>query len=68
MLSAVAESLTTTPLTRESPVPPYVSIPHCKFADRLADLDTDRSIGMRDDALERRRLHRPRVDVEATRP
>ena len=35
------------------------------LADRLADLDADRAIGMGHDAVELRRVHGPRIDVEA---
>ena len=37
------------------------------LADRLADLNADRAIGMGHDAVELRRGHGPRIDVEAPR-
>jgi hypothetical protein len=40
---------------------------HINLANRLADLDTNRAVGMRDDALEIGRLHCAGVDIEAPR-
>ena len=69
MLNAVAGSLTTTPLTSESPVPPNVSMPRCTvICHRLTDLNSHGSIGVGDDALELRHVDRPCVDVETARP
>src|SRR6516225_4272705 len=37
------------------------------LADRLADLNADRAVGMGHDAVELRRVHGPCIDVEAAR-
>ena len=68
-LSAVADSLTTTPLTREVACPSVgLDTPaHSNLANRLAYLDADGPIGVGYDPLEFRGLHSTRIDIEAAR-
>jgi hypothetical protein len=50
ILSATAGSFTTTPLTKELPVPPHVSIPRRTIiTDRLADLNSHSTVRVTDD-------------------
>jgi hypothetical protein len=68
MLKAMAERLITTPLInqRRARAPEGLDATmHDELADRLADLNAHRVIGVGNDAVELRKVHRPGVDIEA---
>ncbi len=69
MFRAMAEREITLPLTSDGPVPPNVSMlsVNDETANRLADLDPDGTVSVRDDAVELREVNGARIDIEAAR-
>jgi hypothetical protein len=68
MLSAMAESVTTTPCQRDGPVPPNVSIPAHDKAAIGCDLNAYCAICVGHNAVELGKLHSPSVNKEPQRP
>ena len=68
MLSAMADSVMTTPLTSDGPsTERFDTAAYDQLADGLADLNADRAVGVGDNAIELREIDRPGIDIEAAR-